>query len=1180
MKSTLSTLLFISFLMLSGYLSAQSQWIVQDGCTAGNIARTVTFDENHNVYAAGYLRGSNCYVNNNFVSSATGGANEGFLIKLDKNGNPGWYKHLDESWDTYASDFHDVQYHDGYVYACGTFVNTIDFGGGYVLSGGSGDAFLAKYDTLGNTIWVKKGGGGSSGEYARGLTIDEFGNIYITGRYSSGTSGSSTVMFDSITLPKAFNCIYVAKYDPNGTIQWVKTSYQVYPFVEFSTDGGVSITCDLNGGLYFTGHYDSPINFNGTTLSSSNGGTKAFVGRMDYDGNMVWLKNLNSNGGVLDGAGDIDADTLGNVYVNCSNSADYYGMIDTIIAPGGYWGVMTKLDYDGNPDFEYQTSYIRGLHADNQANVYIAVSLNGIKFVRRIGHNGNVEWLYSQGSFDVIYDHDEQAVYICGGSSTSNYFVQKIHVGDLDAIPFEQNTCFTQCEGAVSVVPFGGSSPYTYLWSDGSTNDSLTGLCPGNYSVTVYDALMDSVVVDVSVAETGSIDTLLQSYQLTMTAAGGYVYQWYENGVLIPGANDSVYTGTINNIYYTELTDTFTNCTVNSQSVDLTYDCSTIDAFVSPTALCEGDTLFGTVSDLLPSSTFTWFVPGDTITGDSLVWVADTSGTLSLTIDVYNSTCPRDSVIDLTIYPKSVTTYTVEICDGDSALVGGTHYSTSGVYFDDSLQSIYGCDSVVYAQLIVHPNYLDTAQISICQNDTIVIGGNPYFATGIYTIDTLQSIYGCDSVLFADISVLPTLYHTTSTWICPGDSLLIGGTYYSTPGTHVDQIVSSSTGCDSVLSIQLLFIPPVTTTIPASICTGDSLMIGGTYYSSPGLYVHDTLASSVGCDSIVSIQLSLIQPISTTLPASICAGDSMLIGNQYESTAGTYFQDSLVSWQGCDSVIYVNLTVNSYATSTSNSTICSGDSLLIGNTYQSTPGIYILDTLFVGPGCGLIQKVNLHVLQADETFDTLSICPGDSVMVFGTLYGSPGSYSDVFTNQAGCDSVSHIDVAFFSTETVQIDNFSIDTICLAATPIALPSATPAGGSYTGYGVVSNMFNPAVAGLGWSTVFYDYTDTNGCHGTDSTALFVDGCSGIDELTAGRLRIVPNPVKDKATVYVDHYPSGVFAIEILDPTGKIIRAWEETVETSFELNTENWKPGTYLLRITPSDFPAETLRFVVD
>lgn len=49
-------------------------------------------------------------------------------------------------------------------------------------------------------------------------------------------------------------------------------------------------------------------------------------------------------------------------------------------------------------------------------------------------------------------------------------------------------SCFAQANGSITAVASGGTSPYTYLWSNGGTSASITNLTPGTYSVQITDA--------------------------------------------------------------------------------------------------------------------------------------------------------------------------------------------------------------------------------------------------------------------------------------------------------------------------------------------------------------------------------------------------------------------------------------------------------------------------------------------------------------------------------------------------------------------------------------------------------------------------------------------------------------------------------------------------------------------
>ena len=91
------------------------------------------------------------------------------------------------------------------------------------LSGyGNYDIFVAKYDPNGKCLWVNQAGG-TLNDYGRGISVDNNGNIYVTGDFIN------TVAFGSIQLISyGYEDIFLAKYDSNGNCQWVKQSGGVW----------------------------------------------------------------------------------------------------------------------------------------------------------------------------------------------------------------------------------------------------------------------------------------------------------------------------------------------------------------------------------------------------------------------------------------------------------------------------------------------------------------------------------------------------------------------------------------------------------------------------------------------------------------------------------------------------------------------------------------------------------------------------------------------------------------------------------------------------------------------------------------------------------------------------------------------------------------------------------------
>lgn len=117
----------------------------------------------------------------------------------------------------------------------------------------------------------------------------------------------------------------------------------------------------------------------------------------------------------------------------------------------------------------------------------------------------------------------------------------------------------------------------------------------------------------------------------------------------------------------------------------------------------------------------------------------------------------------------------------------------------------------------------------------------------------------------------------------------------------------TSTGCT-----------PTTNTITTNAC--DSYTLNGTDYTTSGTYTQ-TLedANSVGCDSIITLNLTINNSYTGSATKAICAGESYTFGTQVLTAAGTY-NATLQTAAGCDSVVSLTLTVNPLPTPTITST--------------------------------------------------------------------------------------------------------------------------------------------------------------------------------------------------------------------------------------------------------------------
>ena len=143
--------------------------------------------------------------------------------------------------------------------------------------------------------------------------------------------------------------------------------------------------------------------------------------------------------------------------------------------------------------------------------------------------------------------------------------------------------------------------------------------------------------------------------------------------------------------------------------------------------------------------------------------------------------------------------------------------------------------------------------------------------------------------------------------------------------------------------------------------------------------------------------------------------------------------------------------------------------------------------------------------------------------------------------------------------------FEPDTLCIEDWgPVTLTGGTPEGGTYSGDGVVDNIFDPTLAGTGTHEITYTYSDPSGCSNQSSLFLFVDVCLGMSEKESGLL-VYPNPVSDNLMVKMQDN-STLQQITLTNMLG--IRVYQIENPDSNEvvsIPVQNLPSGNYLLRV---------------
>ena len=238
--------------------------------------------------------------------------------------------------------------------------------------------------------------------------------------------------------------------------------------------------------------------------------------------------------------------------------------------------------------------------------------------------------------------------------------------------------------------------------------------------------------------------------------------------------------------------------------------------------------------------------------------------------------------------------------------------------------------------------------------------------------------------------------------ICNGDSVLFNGNYVHTTGVFYDTLTGVN-GADSLVLLSLNVIMVDTTRLKGSICEESFYEFYGTQLTESGHYFHE-LTSVNGCDSIVSLQLTVNPKYTIENPQTICQGETYSINGKTYTLTGNY-RDTLYTVSGCDSIVLTQLQVYPAWQNYEEQTICRGNFFMFRGNALTDPGVYT-DSFQTIYGCDSIFRLVLSVTPPDTVYQSEKICQGNSYDFYGTLLTTSGTYFHIYNSSTGCDSVN------------------------------------------------------------------------------------------------------------------------------------------------------------------------------
>jgi hypothetical protein len=272
---------FLSLAALAA--DAQNQlWIRQLGTMGDDWARAAASDGFGGVYLGGQTSGN--------LGGPNAGHVDAWVARYDGAGNRVWARQL----GTAAYDTVGLAATDGLG---GVFVGGASFGSFAAPNAGMADAWLGRYDSAGNLVWIRQFGTGAL-DAASAAAPDGAGGVYIGGLGNFG-------------MPTAPSYgAWVARYDAGGNRLWMRTLVARNSEVSACASDG-------SGGVFASGWTE------GNLAGTNAGVTDVWVARYDGAGNELWVRQFGTN--TYDRLRIASPDGSGGVYVGGETSGSLGG---------------------------------------------------------------------------------------------------------------------------------------------------------------------------------------------------------------------------------------------------------------------------------------------------------------------------------------------------------------------------------------------------------------------------------------------------------------------------------------------------------------------------------------------------------------------------------------------------------------------------------------------------------------------------------------------------------------------------------------------------------------------------------------------------------------------------------------------------------------------------------------
>ena len=859
-------------------------WAVSVGGTSDDVALGVTTDAVGDVYVTGYFAGTiDLDPGTGTQSHTSTGANDIFIVKLDANGNYLWSHTFGSTADETGRKL-EVD-GNGNLWCTGYFRGTVDFdpsaGNANLTSNGAADMFLLKLDAAGNYIWAHNFGSASGNDDGYDLAIDASNNVYLTGYFNFTVDFDPGAGTQNLTAVGGADPVIV-KLSNTGNYIWANSFPGGFDEIAYG------MTLDNAGMPIITGRFTGTVDFDpgaGTADLTSAGAYDMFIAKYDQNGQYQWAHSFGSTSG--DEGFGIASDASGNLYV----TGFFRGTVD--FDPG----VTTTANLTSNGDAD---AFF--LKLDAMGNYVSAFNFGGTTN----DHGYEIEYDVNNsvsltGYYTATVDFDPGV-----GSATST------SVGGSDIFFVNYKECFP--DATTDVINACG--PIT--WIDGNTYSTNNYTATHTYTnvggcdsvVTLHLTMYGIADQTASATTTTSCDSLDVTVDLASSETG--VTYWLRDD-----ANDTIVDGPINgngsalafnggkiyqsmdyNVYAEQEIDfgvmldrtTFDRVEVNNPPIDYNNEI-TVEAWILFDNTTTDDELWLSQamfnSDVMSTNVWLWSPNNGQIqwhVNDNGTWrtaetvgastldgwhhfatSADANGTYIYIDGVLNASSATGITTGIQSSPNSSMFIGADVRYPNSARHGTYGISELRIWdtyksATDIAASMNNCLAGNEAGLVYWNKFNDNTGTTA----TASIGESGQFSTNMDATDWMVSNNVCETACTAEMSqvVSFTVNQSTSSMQtasnCEEYTWTQTGQTYTATGMYSDTITNTA-GCDSVIWLDLTILDVTTSSITASACDSYTVPSGDETYTVTGNYT-DTIPNMAGCDSIITIDLTIGTP--------------------------------------------------------------------------------------------------------------------------------------------------------------------------------------------------------------------------------------------------------------------------------------------------------------------------------